>query len=100
PRIHRPGTSEDIRILDGGLIAQRVADAGYPFDDFHVVAVKPAIDADPGLIVEAQCFDNERAAFPVGDRVAVVEIAHADGRLVVLRADGDLTERVAGAELI
>src|SRR5204863_9195500 len=59
PRIQRPRTGEDVRILDRRLVLLRVADARDPLGDLHLVAVEPAVDSDPRLVDEALCFDDE-----------------------------------------
>src|SRR5207253_4252898 len=100
PRIHRPRPGKDLRILDGRLIVQRVAGARDPFDDLDLVAVEPAVDTDARFIDEADGFHDERGAFPAADGIPVVRVADRQRHDVMGGADGHLTKRVAGPELI
>src|SRR5579884_260375 len=71
-RIHYPGPGENFGIFDGGLVTDAVAFAGDAFDYVHGTAVEPAVEAEPGIVVEVCDVNNERVALKVSNRVTVV----------------------------
>src|SRR5258705_878934 len=63
-----PRFEQIVGVLDGGGPRQRVAVAGEPLDDVHVLAVHVAADLiKPRVAVEAPRIDDQRVAVPVRD---------------------------------
>lgn len=96
--IHDPGPGKDFGIFDGGLITDGVAFAADVFDDVHGGAMEPAVEAEPGILVETGNVDDQRIAFPMADGIAVVAgVSFGIMRSSVGRHDA---KRVSGDNLI
>src|SRR5205085_532732 len=92
-RVHGPRAGENVRVLERGLITNGIAFAGDAFDYMQRGAVKPAIDAQPGVVVEVRGVNNQSIALPMSDGVSVV----AGVGLGVMRAavGGNQAKRVS-----
>src|SRR5262245_4352758 len=72
PRLGNPGLRIGFRIVDGEIELDGVAiDATITLDGSHFIAVRLALRAEPGLLVESARFDHQRVAFPPAHGVSI-----------------------------
>src|ERR1051326_3048507 len=59
-------------IVRGRLVLDRISDTAQPLHDFEVLGMKRAIVDQPRILVEFDCFNNQRVPFPVADSVTQI----------------------------
>src|SRR5579872_5787229 len=88
---HLPGSSKNLRILDGRLVKQSIRTAcGVAFDHVQRITVEISCPVEPGVFVEAGHVHYQRLAFPTGHRPS-----HPTWRgALACIVQGDVTNRV------
>src|SRR5262249_14912439 len=67
-----PWLPENLRVLDGNLKGQILADSPEALDDVHRIRVKVTLLTKPGVLYEIGRVDDQCVALPMADRIAIV----------------------------